>query len=195
MWILGSHNSWSYKSPKKWWMKPFHFIVRCQDFNIIEQYNLGVRCFDLRIRFNNKSELLVCHGLYTYNMNEEQLLSDLKWIDSKKNCFVRIIHETRNKSQYNTLSINKFIEFCESVRCDFPNIKFWCGKNLYNWENDYNFFYKPSCEEKYSSVCSPKWIDDWYPRWFAKRNNSRIIEEGTNKDILLIDFVNYGYII
>ena len=63
---------------------------------------------------------------------------------------------------------------------------------MYNWENDYEFPYKPSCEEKYSSVCPPKILDDWWPRWFAKFNNKRIIKEGTDKDILLIDFINYG---
>ena len=37
----------------------------------------------------------------------------------------------------------------------------------------------------------PRIIDDWYPRIYAKLNNKRNIKLGTDKDILLIDFVNY----
>ena len=193
MWILGSHNSWSYLPVKHWWMVPFRFTARCQDLSIIEQYNLGVRCFDLRIRFNKKGELLVCHGFMKYNINKDILFSDLEWLSNKKDVYVRIIHETRNKNQYNSLSIKMFRIFCIDSINRFSGIKFWCGKNLYDWTNDFNFFHCPSCEEKYSSVCSPKFIDDWYPRLFAKLNNKKIVNKGTDKDILLIDFVNYGY--
>lgn len=193
MWILGSHNSWSYLQAKHWWMIPFKFIARCQDLTIIEQYNLGVRCFDLRIRFNKRGELLVCHGFMEYNINKENLYSDLEWLSNKKDVYIRLIHEARNKKQYSSLSIKKFREFCINVLDKFPNIKFWNGRNLYYWTYDVVFYHNPSCEEKYSSVCSPKLIDDWYPRLFAKTNNKKIIDKGTDKDILLIDFVNYGY--
>jgi len=47
--ILGSHNSWSYLPPKKWYMKPFRFTAQCQDWDIKTQYEHGVRCFDLRL--------------------------------------------------------------------------------------------------------------------------------------------------
>ena len=49
---------------------------------------------------------------------------------------------------------------------------------------------EPTCSESYSSVCPPKIIDDWWPWLFAYLNNKKIKEKGTNKDILLIDFVN-----
>lgn len=193
MWILGSHNSWSYLPVKRWWMVPFRFTARCQDLSIIEQYNLGVRCFDLRVRFNKKGELLVCHGFIKYNIDKEGLYSDLEWLSDKKDVYIRLLHEARNKKQYNSLSIKKFREFCKDVLNKFPNIKFWNGINLYNWTYDFAFYHNPSCEEKYSSVCDPRLIDDWYPRLFAKVNNKEIVKKGTDKDILLIDFVNYGY--
>lgn len=191
--IIGSHNSWTYLKPKRWWMKLISFTARCQDFNIINQYyNLGVKCFDLRVRFKNNN-LIVAHGIIEYNISKEELLSNLEWMNKFDNIYVRIIHEARNKKQYTEESVKEFIKFCSELETKFKNIKFWCGKNLYNWTNDYTFNYNPSCEEKYASVCSPKIIDDWYPRWFAKKNNKKIIKEGTDKDILLIDFVNYGY--
>ena len=72
----------------------------------------------------------------------------------------------------------------------YPNIIWWCGRNLYNWEFDYDFGTEPSCHEDYSSVSKPKLIDDWWPWLYAKRKNKEILEKGTDKEILLIDFVN-----
>lgn len=189
--ILGSHNSWTYLPPKKWWMFPFKFTAKCQDCNIIEQYNLGVRCFDLRVRFN-KSKLLVAHGFFEYKIDQNLLFKQLKWLNSCENISVRILHEVRTKNFYIKESIESFQNFCSYVEKEFPSIKFWGGSNLYNQNIDYKFHYNPSCEGKYSSVSSPKWLDDWFPRIFAWRKNKEIREKGTNKEILLIDFVNYG---
>lgn len=191
--ILGSHNSWSYLPSKKWWMKPFTFIAKCQDKNILTQNLLyNVNCFDLRIRFNKKGKIVIAHGFMEYKYSKEDLIKDLNFLNLKNCVVVRILHEVRTKKQYTKESTSRFINFCIAAQQMFPNIKFWCGRNLYNWNIEYNFSYNPSCEEKYSSVCSPKLIDDWFPRLFAKYNNKKILKEGTDKDILLIDFVNYG---
>ena len=191
--ILGSHNSWSYNKPKKWWMKLIAFTARCQNIDIKTQYELGVRCFDLRIRFDKDCNTVFAHGIIEYNIDADKVYDDLKWLDNKGDCYVRVIHEARNRPQYSNESISNFQYTCKELQCSFTNIKFWCGKSIYNWEhNDYEFDYQPSCEEKYASVCAPKLIDDWYPRWFAKHHNKEIKEEGTEKDILLIDFVNIG---
>ena len=187
--ILGSHNSWSYLPSKKWWMSPFKFTAKCQDVDIYHQYfDYNVRCFDLRVRFNKKGELILAHGSMEYKYSKHYILLDLAFLNSKKDVYIRILHEVRNKKQYSEISKSKFIEFCDEIKNKFPNLKFWCGRNLYNWEIDYKFDIEPSCEEKYSSVCSPKLIDDWYPRLYAKRNNPKL---KTDKEILLIDFVNY----
>lgn len=191
--IIGSHNSWSYLPPKKWWMKLIAFTARCQSDNIVEQYTYdGVRCFDLRVRFKDNKPI-VAHGIIEYDINEKDLFESLEYLNLKGDVFVRILHEVRTKKQYTEEAVENFVDFIIKLQTRFTNIRFWCGKNLYNWETDYEFPCKLSCEEKYASVCSPKLIDDWYPRWFAKFNNKRILKERTNKDILLIDFVNYGY--
>lgn len=191
--IIGSHNSWSYLPPKKWWMKLIAFTARCQSDNIVEQYTYdGVRCFDLRVRFKDNKPI-VAHGIIEYDISEKDLFESLEYLNLKGDVFVRILHEVRTKKQYTEEAVENFVDFIIKLQCRFTNIRFWCGKNLYNWENDYEFPCKLSCEEKYASVCSPKLIDDWYPRWFAKFNNKRILKERTNKDVLLIDFVNYGY--
>ena len=190
--VIGSHNSWSYLPPKHWWIRPFAFIARCQNVDIKTQYEkYGVRCFDLRVLFDKKGEPYLAHGFCKYKYNIKQLMSDLHWINTQKDCYVRILHEARRKSQYTSLNIHMFMLLCSKFEDMYPNIHFWCGRNLYNWEYDYHFDkLEPSCEELYSSVCAPKIIDDWYPKLFAIKNNKEIIKNGTNKDILLIDFVN-----
>lgn len=173
-------------------MKLISFTARCQETDIYDQYKkYNTRCFDLRVKFDS-DRLIVAHGIIEYPITKEQLLEDLEWLNFNGDVSIRILHEVRRKKDHTEENINRFVKLCDELVKEFPKLKFWCGKNLYNWENDYTFDYDPSCEEKYSSVCKPRWIDDWYPRWFAKRRNKEIREEGTDKDILLIDFVNMG---
>ena len=189
--ILGSHNSWSYLPPRKWWMAPFRFMAKCQSLNIIKQYEAGVRCFDLRVRFNKKGDFVLSHGFMQYDITLDELMEWLQWLNAKKDkIYIRILHEARNKYQYSASSIAKFQYLCDELVAAYPNLIFWCGRNLYNWEIDYDFPSKPSCEEKYSSVRSPKLIDDWWPWLYAHSHNHENIQQGTDKDILLIDFVN-----
>ena len=192
--IIGSHNSWSYLTPKKWWMKLLAFTAKCQNVDIKTQYEeYGVRCFDLRVRFNKDEGLIVAHGIIEYDINWVDIMFWLNYLNEKGDCYVRVLHEVRSEKEYNVYSIEQFKSFCSDIVCEFNNIKFWCGRNLYNWEFDYKFSEEPSCEENYSSVKAPKLIDDWYPLIYAKKHNKEIIQLGTDKDILLIDFVNYGH--
>ena len=190
--IIGSHNSWSYLPPKKWWMKLIAFTAKCQSVNIRDQYEIyGVRCFDLRVLANSET-VEVAHGIIKYDINYPKLVSDIAWLNEKGDCYIRLIHEIRKKSQYTNDAIEYFRELCASWKEHYPNIKWWCGRNLYNWEFDYDFGPEYSCSESYASVSFPKLIDDWWPWSYAYRNNKKIREKGTDKDILLIDFVNYG---
>lgn len=197
MYILGSHNSWSYAKPKKWWMRPFRFMAKCQSEDIKNQYfNHVVRCFDLRVRFDKDGHPIVAHGSMVYDISEEKLMADLAFLNNRVSApYVRVLHEVRSKKAYTKEEVRLFREFCDTLVHKFPKLMFWCGRNLYNWEVDYDFNNAPSCEEKYSSVCPPKILDDWYPYLYAKMNNDKIKKEGTEKDILLMDFVNIGTLI
>ena len=99
--ILGSHNSWSYLPLTKWWMKPFAFMAKCQDYNIKQQYELcGVRCFDLRIKFNKDGNLVIAHGNAIYKYTRLDLEKDLYYLSNKGDCYVRVLHEIRNKKEH-----------------------------------------------------------------------------------------------
>ena len=98
--IIGSHNSWSYYRPKKWWMKLIAFTAKCQNRNVIKQYEkYNVKCFDLRVRFKN-NKLIVAHGIIEYDISENDLFETLEYLNLKNDVSIRILHEVRTKKQY-----------------------------------------------------------------------------------------------
>lgn len=186
---IASHNSWSYLKPKQWYLRPLSFMAKCQEVNIKEQYSkFNVKCFDLRLREHN-GKFDIVHGLFRYDITESALIDDLSFLNSKGDCYIRTILDVRKKKDLTTNQINFFIKICRWLEQSFPNIKFWCGENLYNHEEVYHFGNIVSCEEKYSSVCGNK-LDDLYPRYYAKKHNKENIEKGTDKQFYMIDFVN-----
>jgi hypothetical protein len=59
--MIASHNSLTFNNPTSKIMGLFSFIWRCQNKCLIDQYNSGVRYFDIRVhRRNNVWEY--CHG-------------------------------------------------------------------------------------------------------------------------------------
>ena len=188
--ILGSHNSWSYLPVKRLWMKPIAFMARCQSVDIRTQYEMGVRCFDLRIRSDRDGALQVAHGCVVYDIGLFALMRVLSWLDKRGDVMVRVLHEVRSESQYTGYARFLFADTCSYFAKEYPHISFWCGRNLYDWQVDYDFGIYPTCEERYSSVCPPKLIDDWWPWLYAKLHNRKFRKKGTDKDILLIDYVN-----
>lgn len=191
--ILGSHNSWSYLKPKKLWMKALAFTAKCQEKNIVEQYaNYNVRCFDLRIRFDGRTPHIV-HNDFDYGRLND-IDKDLMWLNGKGDVWIRMVHDVRKKKEHTPASIENFQQLCEALKRDFPKLKFWCGRNLEDWEKDYDFGPEPKCTELYASVCPPKVVDDWYPHRYAKKHNENIYKNIAptmgDDEILLIDFVN-----
>lgn len=188
---LASHNSWSYLKPKKWWMKLINFSAKCQEINIKDQYNKHhVKCFDLHLNTAG-GDVKVVHGAVTYDITLSELKKQLKWLDYRQDVAVRMVLDIRSKKALTEEAKFRFRQICNKFEKTYPRIKFWYGRNLADWEHiTYQFDYKPTCEEKYSSVCKPKLLDDWYPKMFAKKNNRRLYAEGTECDYLMLDFVN-----
>lgn len=188
--ILASHNSWSYLRPKKWWMRLLRFTARCQRYDIGTQFIMyDVRGFDLRVRFDSSATPIFTHGIIEYEYSLDDMLEELQRLNIP-GTYIRVILEVRNKKSYTSFQVECFKEFCAYLIARFPFIKFWGGSNLYNHNVDFEFECKPTCEEKYASVCKPRLIDDWWPWLFAWHNNHAIRQEGTDKGILMIDFVN-----
>lgn len=192
--ILGSHNSLSYLKPKYWWFYPFRFMAKCQNLNIKEQYNLGVRVFDIRLNITNKGKIIISHGLMRFKITDSEFYSILKFLNTCSESdiiWVRIINE-KNKNK------NEFISFCDHLKQICPNIKFYGGINKKDWKELFNFGYgEPKVVDKYASwnndypsSGSGCILDDLYPLIYAKRNNQKWKKEFYNKDIYLIqDFI------
>ena len=195
--ILGSHNTWSYLKPRKWWQKLLRFTAQCQREDLTMQYvRHTVRCFDLRLRFDDNGKPILVHGIVEYDYTPAEIEHDLHNLNDSAKAngdnpvFVRVILDTRTKRQYTASQREFFWNYCNTLEMMYPNLLFWCGRNLYDWEINYTFHNNPTCCERYASVCKPRLIDDWFPFLFAHRWNKMIIEQGTTSDILLVDFVD-----
>ena len=190
---LISHNSFTFAQPKKWWMRLLNFSAKCQDVNIGAQYEkYGIRAFDLRLRFHVENRILqedVVHGLIEYDYN---YFSALQYLNEKGGCIVRVIHDVRTRKQYEQSDAQYFRFTCQSLQMFFKNIKFFGGTNLYNGKKEYDFGNDFSIEGCYGSQITPTWFWGLYPRLYAFLFNKKNIKLGTDKDLLMIDFVNYN---
>ena len=73
--MYGSHNSLTGYKPMKWWgylLRPF---ARCQRTTVEEQIEGGARAFDLRVRFDGKDGLVVCHALVEYKADVPEIVA------------------------------------------------------------------------------------------------------------------------
>lgn len=206
--FLGSHNTWSYRKPLKLWMRPFHFMGKCQSKTIKQQYNdYGVRLFDLRMRWHDDL-WYIAHGSMIFDITVAEAMADLEllyhdersWNANPDKVYVRVLLEY-NEDDVDTRIIERFKTECAWLVSDYPQFTFLCGKLKSTWETLYDFGNELTMEEKYSSVTSLfdsgskllKVIYDWYPRLYAKLNNADIYKEGTEKECLLLDFIEMGY--
>lgn len=191
---IGSHNSISYITPRKWWMKLFTWAARCQEISIEEQFKTGVRLFDFRYKINIKNQATYAHGIIEYNIDIDEPLIFLNELSTQDDpIYIRILQE--NIEGYHTV---EFINWCKEIQKKYPNLIFFGGQNKYTWKVVYDFPNNPgpSLLNKYSSNNQEKepvtgtWLDDLYPKLYAWLWNKKNIKKGTDRDFLFIDFVN-----
>lgn len=182
--MIASHNSWTFGTPKKWWQKIINFTSKCQSLNIQEQYNKGVRLFDLRLAGNK-----VFHGLVEYNVD---YLSDLFWLNGKKDVSVRILLE---KDGYE----ESFKSIVDILISTYPDIKFYGGQRKSDWKKLSNL---PDIGiiDKYSSTTTlfPCFkskvfavLDDWWP-WlysYITKDLRKGWKEEYKDTWLMLDFI------
>ena len=192
---LASHNSWSFLGTDKWYLRPFAFMGKCQRCDIRTQYERhGVRCFDLRLRQHDKTvhdRTVIAHGLAEYKYTMDQLAQDLLYLNEKRDCMVRVLHETRTTAQHTAERVEHFRRVCSYLEDTFSDIRFFCGRNLADWTFDYTFKEcEPTCTEDYSSVSKYKYLIGWWPWLYAKLNNRRIREGKHETELLMIDYID-----
>lgn len=176
-------------------MKLIAFTARCQRYSIYPQLAQGVRCFDLRVRFSKTGSMMLVHGPVEYVVSKGFYRYDF-WQNlddfNKLGCvYVRVILDVRHKRNLTELQRDCFVTFCKDLEEMYHNISFWGGQVLCDWHNPvYYFKSNPTCEERYGSVTKPKWLWGWWPWLYASRHNHENREKGTDKEILLIDYID-----
>lgn len=193
---IGSHNSWSFKKVKQWWLRPFTWVARCQKHNLQLQYMDGARCFDLRLRYNEEKKIWeTAHGLATF-VGGEDWKEDLKemnvFLSNKNPVCCRVLLEDTIFNQ-SIAQDYAFYDVCKWLEETFPNIKFFGGwPTRRRWrQNIYNFQHKePTLYDMYSSSCLANAKNKIWPWLYARKHNHENIERGTSLDYLFIDFVN-----
>lgn len=89
----------TYLKPQKWWMKLINFTSKCQSKSIEEQYNDGVRYFDIRVCIGKHDTMPNCyaHGLIKYDIKHQPILQGTLLRDGVVG---RIILEKGNKEAF-----------------------------------------------------------------------------------------------
>ena len=189
---ISSHNSWSYNRPKKTWMRMTKFAAKCQNLTIKEQYDLGVRCFDLRVRFDDLGQAYVCHGLIEYETRFWDDLSMLNQLSKEGDeIYIRVMLEDLKNTEDKESQFFFYEKFCDCIEHVYANLKFWGGWCKYEWRDKWCYHFKtkePKVIELYSSVTGTV-LDDLYPYYYAKRNNKINRKRDMDCDFLMIDFI------
>lgn len=186
--MLGSHNSLTYLKSnnllKSW--------AKCQEVNFEEQYNLGVRCFDVRIKFE-KGQPKIVHNNVDYKGGKEVLDSLYSFMNEKKDCYLRLLLDVRKKPKDADTLVSYFNQYILYIKTQFPNIKWAEAITYWDW-NRLVANKELSIYEVHASVVGEVGITK-KPIDYAKKNNTynrsyfKDVLENDNM-ILLIDFVN-----
>lgn len=188
--LIGSHDTMSYAKPKAWYLRPFHFMAKCQSANIVEQYNKhGVRLFDLRVKWSEKEDKWVfAHGLMEFDTPD---LDDvLKWINGKGDCYVRLVLEyNRPPKQIMLISI-RFTNLCRRLVEQYSNIQFFEFTRKYDWAKLYHSDKEPQIDMyQATSSTTGKILDDLWPWLYAWCFNKDNLIQGTDHQYMLMDFI------
>lgn len=190
---IGSHNTMTYLSPRKWWMWLFRFAVKCQSLNLIEQLKAGLRTFDFRIR-KSDGEWVFAHGLAEFKGMSP--MDALTIVNGYAKCRVRLMWEVKNEDDPE--EGKEFVSLCEKAEHTFKNITFFGGTSIATWKNWYNFHpygkdddrWEFSTDQFVSSLSSFEICGAWpwlYTTLFRKKLRKKA--EESEKDVVLLDFI------
>lgn len=163
--MIGTHQSLTYAKPLQWYYKPFHFVAKCQSRDYKEQYRLGIRLFDIRIKLY-KGTWRVAHGNMIFDID---LYEVLRYLNSKKDCIVKISLEYNKQPKNSTYITEQFIRKCKNLIICYPDIKFYGFGTKWNWNKVYSYKDEPDIKvlQLVSSTTGNK-LDDWCPSIYTK---------------------------
>lgn len=196
--IIGSHNSMTYAKSKNWIMNLFSFFWKCQNNSIIEQFENGARCFDLRIRlkFPDKNPNLMIndwvfvHGSCEFKnyefISQMNLLNSLA-VNNNETLYIRLILD---EDEENLSQESGFIELCTSLQNRYNALNFFGGYRKFDNKLLYRFKYQLNVVQYVGSTQS--WYGKLWPLLYWKLNHKENLEQLKNYDdntIVLFDFI------
>lgn len=188
--MIGSHNTMSYLPPKNLWGVITIPWSRCQSKTLQEQYDAGVRFFDIRV-CKIKGAWHYVHNKVDYDKADLQALTD--FFKSHADTYLRLIYDLRStpkdeKAQKKSFYSEVVYPILTNTWVRITYITFW------DWEISYTHTSSVVEIESHASV-SAKWYQYILgTKWFAKHNNHKAKElyAGVVKSermAVLIDFV------
>ena len=128
--IEGSHNSLSYSKPKYWYQWIFYPWARCQSKDILEQYDLGIRYFDIRVRFDKNNNIVFCHNFTIFDISKNEVLFGL--IPISKDSYFRIVldYRTPPKAIYQILFKEFVLQLNDLGLMIHSAILLWNGEKI-----------------------------------------------------------------
>lgn len=133
---LGTHNSMTYMKPRTTQMLAMWPFAKCQSMTYTEQYDFGVRFFDLRIRFIDGKPYFA-HGEVEFT--EVDAYTVLDYLNQKGDCAVNLVLE--NTSKIGETQHEAFKALCKEAVEKYKNIHFIGGWTKYPGDHPviYNF--------------------------------------------------------
>ena len=138
--LKGSHNSMSYLKPLNIWYRIFSFLFRCQVKTIDEQYDSGVRVFDIALFRKSNGKGCFKSGNVIYDAFS--FYEPFNILNKKGDCYVRLtLEETKKDSKRSDIDKieDKFKWYCWALQMMYPNIIFFGGYRKYDRNTLFEF--------------------------------------------------------
>lgn len=138
--MIGSHNSFTYLPSTSWLYNKFPKYWRTQCDTISEQYEFGIRFFDIRVCWNH-NKWQVCHGVVNLEVSFKSLEEICKYMeDNAPEAIYRIVLEKGDFAD-RVIFIEEAVDLCNKFdnlwRIDIKSYKIWNG---YICNNDPKLF-------------------------------------------------------
>lgn len=186
-----SHNTMSYVKPIHWYDRLFITWSKCQSKTLEEQYESGIRWFDIRVSKSDNWNIV--HNRVKYG-GIDLLLKILIYLNSRKElCHIRLVYDDRKSKPENLSNIctKDFKILIIKIKREFPNIDIYEATTYWNWKHIISNT-KYIDIERHASVCSSL-LEYVFcgTKSFALNNNAKNIEKyKCNENCLLyLDFV------
>lgn len=128
--MIGSHDSFTYLSSTSFFFNIFKRLWKTQKYNIVEQYNRGVRMFDIRVR-RDIGCWRVCHGICDLKLTFPTL--DSICIYMMKECPDAIYRIVLERGQERIFKLETIYNSGEKITDKFPNLWRVDIKSTNNW--------------------------------------------------------------